>query len=270
MRPARTGHRLEAQLVRGISALTRSVPRVKGLGIPLGWISRLFAWDIVINARIYGNLLTLNPKHIYERNLLFVPQYHDRAERAFMRRILRGGDYVVDVGANIGTYALQFARLVGPSGKVTAIEAVPKTYQRLRSHIAMNGFHNVRAHQFGVAAEEGLLPIHLDPVNHGANSFMPIDGAQTIDVRCVPLSKLVDADRRPRFLKIDVEGFEYPVLKRYFDDTAPHLRPHYIMLEDWAAQRVGDSVALCLTNGYRELERHGANVMLEDASGSHM
>jgi len=81
-------------------------------------------------------------------------------------------------------------------------------------------------------------------------------------VACARLSELVER-RKPRLLKIDVEGFEYRVLKRYFQDGAPEREwPEYILLEDLPDLREGESVRLCEENGYSVLHRWEFNVAL--------
>jgi FkbM family methyltransferase len=212
--------------------------------------------------------MILNPSIEYERNLLFVAQYHERAERRFIRRVLRPGDYVIDVGANIGVFTLFFRRIVGACGKVTAIEPEPTNYRKLVVNCAINdgGIGVITTHNVGVAAEPRTFTLHLDPSNPGAHSILPVDGSvKAIEIRCVPLATLIDWERRPRLLKIDIEGFEYPVLEGYFADMPRELRPDFIMLEDWPNRRAADSTGLCLANGYRQLERHNANVMLQRA-----
>ena len=85
----------------------------------------------------------------------------DPASRAgderFLRRYLRSGDAVVDVGANVGTLTLTAAALVGASGTVWAIEAHPQTFRFLRENVALNGFTNVIAVQAAAAEERGTL-----------------------------------------------------------------------------------------------------------------
>jgi FkbM family methyltransferase len=63
---------------------------------------------------------------------------------AFLRAHLRDGGVFVDVGANVGTYALPLARDAGASGKVIAIEPHPLTHARLAFNHAASGFAQVK------------------------------------------------------------------------------------------------------------------------------
>ena len=60
---------------------------------------------------------------------------------AYMLRSLLPGDTLVDVGANTGYFALLGAALVGSTGRVVAVEACPRTHERLLANLALNPAH---------------------------------------------------------------------------------------------------------------------------------
>ena len=78
-------------------------------------------------------------------------------ETALFGQFCRQGHYVVDVGANIGTHTLAFARLVGRAGRVFAFEAQRMVAQVLVANVALNSLTNVHAYHLGVGAEDGAL-----------------------------------------------------------------------------------------------------------------
>src|SRR5262249_4813469 len=78
-----------------------------------------------------------------ERGALFNPDYNIE-ELAFLRAHLLAGGVFVDVGANVGTYALALARDVGASGTVIAVEPHPVTHARLAFNSAASAFGQVR------------------------------------------------------------------------------------------------------------------------------
>lgn len=228
-----------------ISATARALPRVKGLGIPLEQLSKLFSdWDVEIVARVNGSLMRLSPANGMERHRLFTPKYHDRHEHAFMRQILRPGDVVVDVGANMGSYTLLAAQLVGPQGKVVAIEADPVNAARLRENVRLNDYRNVSIEEVGVSGKFETLTLHLHDDNLGAHSFAVDHGQGGRSINCVPLAALAD---KCRLMKIDIEGYELKVLKPYLD--LGH-RPEFILIEHSHV----DPTPLLEGSGYR-LER---------------
>ena len=133
----------------------------------------------------------------------------ENQEIAFVLRHLRPGDAFVDVGANIGVYALQAARAVGPDGHVYCIEPRPDTYGMLVRSIEDNGFAG-RCTAFNVALgaqeRQGDLNAGHDVLNPGSTFISERDGGP---VRVCPLDSLPIGDDRPvRVLKMDIEGFE--------------------------------------------------------------
>lgn len=78
-----------------------------------------------------------------------------------VKRELKEGQVVVDIGANIGYYALLEARIVGTSGKVYAIEPVPGNVEILKKNIELNGYSNVEVHQLAIGGEKGLARLYV-------------------------------------------------------------------------------------------------------------
>jgi FkbM family methyltransferase len=256
-----------SKTILAAKAITSTPPRLKGLGVVLGLVAGMFRrWDVDVEARVFGNRMILNASDYLGNLVLFTPNYYDRKERALIRRLVQKGDYVIDVGANIGIYTLILARLVSPSGGVTAIEAERENADRLRRNLALNTISWVTVRQVGVSDKDEELQLWLDgESNAGAHTFLKIDsGAVTKvqNVRCLPLSQLVEPNREPSFMKIDIEGFEFRALKQFFDDVAKQYWPRTIMLEDVPYLREGDAVALAADHGYRTLARFDFNVFL--------
>lgn len=253
-----------------VSRIIAPLPRIKGLGIPLSKIARLFSSsDVVLTRTVFGSKMKLRANDLIGNMLLFTPNYYDRKERNFVSDHVRPGDYVVDVGANIGVYTLMLAKLTGERGSVTAIEAEPLNASRLRENLALNSVQNVDIQNFGVSDKKEKLTLMLNLTgNAGGHSFYSQnngDELRTIDIQCYPLLDLLLSDRRPKFMKLDIEGFEYRVLKTYFSSARNELLPEFIMLEDDPDRRESDAVALCLENRYEVINRFDNNVMLKNA-----
>ena len=136
-----------------------------------------------------------------------LPEYDDML---FTARLLKEGDLVIDVGANIGLYSLLAASRVG-AGTVIALEPHPVAAVRLRKNVALNGLGNVEVLAEAAGAEPGTaqLTSDLDTVNHIVS-----DGtmAGTISVPVRTLDSLVGPEERVALVKIDAEGFESEVL----------------------------------------------------------
>jgi len=131
----------------------------------------------------------------------------------FLLDYLRAGDVFVDVGANVGVYALLGSAVAGVD--VWAFEPSSETSESIRSNVALNGLgntiHVVQA-AVGAASGDAMLSVGLASVNHVVGS------AETIDAEVVPLVTLDDylpgaGKAAMHALKIDVEGAELAVLE---------------------------------------------------------
>lgn len=127
--------------------------------------------------------------------------------------LLRPGDCMVDVGANVGFMSLLASRLVGPTGAVFAFEASPTTYARLT---ALRSPHdNLTCQNCAVSDRDGELEFSLGPQDHtGIASLRELEaGAGRVRVKAIALDSMLERLPRTSLVKIDVEGAEFLVLK---------------------------------------------------------
>lgn len=92
-------------------------------------------------------------------------------ETELLKKLLKRGMAVVNVGANIGYYTLITANYVGPNGKVYAFEPEPKNYELLVRNIEENGYKNVLPIQAAVSNKKGAQKLFLDKSNLGNPSL---------------------------------------------------------------------------------------------------
>ena len=76
-------------------------------------------------------------------------------EIKFLRKILRSGEKIIDIGANYGTYTLTMARAVGEGGAWWAFEPASSTAQCLRASIEANGLGHVVLEQCALSSAPG-------------------------------------------------------------------------------------------------------------------
>jgi FkbM family methyltransferase len=132
-------------------------------------------------------------------------------DMAFVLHLLRPGDLMGDVGANVGAYTVLAAKNVGAN--VISIEPVPSTFQHLKNNIELNKISDLTTLiNCGAAAQKGELEFTqgLDAVNHVAVS----KEKSPYNIVKVMTRTLDDIfrDKKPLLLKIDVEGFEHEVI----------------------------------------------------------
>src|SRR5262245_52967922 len=141
-----------------------------------------------------------------------------------MTKVLKRGDRFIDGGANVGFFSLYAAKLVGPTGRVLAVEPEKRNIERLERNIAVNELDNIeiveRALCSGQFAEMNL---HLSEDN-GTHSVMGIPDRATGQDAVVTVTKLdtLLIGLPVRLIKLDVEGAEVAALK----SGATYVRPH--------------------------------------------
>ena len=172
----------------------------------------------------------------------------------------------VDVGANVGTYALVLARHIGASGKVIAIEPHPVTHARLAFNRAASGFTQVDLVAAAAGPSDGELMIETDGGNLGASHVVSGDRpGNALKVPSLRLQRILGeagADRVDA-LKIDVEGFEDRVLTGFFKDAPQSLWPRAVVIEHLSRNEwLEDCIADMRARGYAETGRTRSNTML--------
>lgn len=200
-----------------------------------------------------------------ERGALFNPDYNIE-ELDFLRAHTPAGGVFVDVGANVGTYAMVLARHVGAAGKVIAIEPHPITHARLAFNKAASGFSQVGLVAAAAGPADGELMIETDGDNLGASHIVSGQGSgKAIKVPSLRLQRILDEAGVTHVdaLKIDVEGFEDRVLTGFFAAAPQSLWPRAVVIEhlsrnEWLADCIADMRA----RGFAETGKTRSNTLL--------
>ena len=135
----------------------------------------------------------------------------------FMASRIKPGMHVVDAGANHGYYTVLFADLVGPAGRVLAIEPNPPTAKLLRQTVGVNGFDSrVDVIEKALTAADDETLVFFAPGQEPKNArVMNADYAglpEMVTVTGAKLDTLLADWPRVDFMKVDVEGAEEPML----------------------------------------------------------
>jgi len=208
--------------------------------------------------------MILDPKECVDGNLLFHPHLYDRDEIGFLREKLHEGDNFLDVGANIGFYSLAVSDLVGKKGKVISIEADPTNYDKLMINIKLNGKLNIKAVNMGVSDKIETLMLGICTIGNRGGNFFLRAGDEKVEVACCPLLDIVSAEKLQNIkaMKIDIEGYEYRVLSKFFLEAPATLHPELIIIEhipDLDKAAGGNCIKLLIDYGYIVLKKYGDN-----------
>ena len=135
---------------------------------------------------------------------------HEAALEKAMQAIIRPGDVIWDVGANVGYFSTRFAQWTGPQGSVYAFEPAPDIATRLK--VATAPFGNIRIVQQGLSDTEGTASFLRD----GATSRIAVPGDwkadETIKITTGDLLIASGTVTAPDVIKMGIEGHELEAL----------------------------------------------------------
>jgi len=152
-----------------------------------------------------------------EWHVLLGQDVAEAAAAEALTKLVKPGQTIIDVGANIGYFSLTAAVLVGDSGRVIAFEPHPVAAGRLRQNVALNDLSNVEIVEAAVAHTPGSLRLFLGEDSEGSSLYdLGLEPNLAVaDVRALTLDDYVVAERigKVDLLKIDAEGAEVNVLR---------------------------------------------------------
>lgn len=182
----------------------------------------------------FGASIRCNATDLIQTMILHFGAWEPNISRT-IERILKPGDTFLDIGENIGYHTLLGSRLVGPAGRVIAIEASPRIFDVLARHLAENGAANVDPINVAVSDRAGTLTLYDGGAfNLGSATTLPSRGLPAIGtVQALPLDQILSpADRsRIRLIKMDVEGAEPQILRQILADLGSFPRDMDLIVE---------------------------------------
>lgn len=254
-------------------AMTRAMPdnwAGKRLAFALRNLAMRALGGRPVDVEMFGAKLRLHPYHnVCEKRVLFTPQYFDPKERELLGRAIHDRFVFVDVGANVGAYALFVAAKAGPGARILAVEPQPRIFDRLTANIRFNPFGSVKAVDYALADKSGEVTLFLDPVNEGESSVKYMSHGNGSGIR-VPATTLHELLAEHGFshvdaVKVDVGGAEDLILEPFLRSAPDSLLPRLVMLEAGDGRWQVDLPSLLHEKGYRQLMRTKLNAVYERA-----
>jgi FkbM family methyltransferase len=240
---------------------------------------RLVGLGSIADVTRHGVRWRLDLREGIDFSIYLLGSFEPRTVRTYAG-LVKSGDIVLDIGANIGAHTLVLARLVGPAGRVIAFEPTAFAFNKLGGNVALNPDLAPRISPFQsmlVAERSGGVPPTLFSswplsAEHGLHAkhkgrSMTTDGASavTLDdaVRALDL-QAVD------FIKIDVDGHELPVLRggqatidRFCPAILIELAPHVHEEEGYSFDEL---ITFFDERGYRFFNANGGKDVPVDAT----
>jgi FkbM family methyltransferase len=175
------------------------------------------------------------------------PEFH---EIQFVRRMLKPGDLVLDVGANVGHISLLVSDIAGAEN-IFAFEPTPISFRRLTENWKLNHWPTSNLYQIAVGRSAGTVCIPDTTSPETKNAIHSAAGAMvTVEVPLVSLDQLRTQwrGRRIGLLKIDVEGYEKEVFAGA-QELLREERPRLLMFESLGGQ-IDESVEMVLRQSH--------------------
>jgi FkbM family methyltransferase len=160
-----------------------------------------FKWS---GGSLYWDTPLIRVKSVSDRNMgLFLTNYKPQF-----------GDTIFDIGAGAGTEIGHFSKMVGPSGRVFAVEADPSATRRLKKQVSLLKNKNVEILELAVGNKEGIVQLHIAEEGGIENSIKSVVGSSYVEVICKRLDQIIEQLEIDKisYMKINIEGAEYDAL----------------------------------------------------------
>jgi FkbM family methyltransferase len=139
----------------------------------------------------------------------------DEPEYQILPRLITPGDWVIDIGANVGHYAKRFSELVGEHGRVIAFEPVPVTFSLLSANAQLFAHPNVTLINAAVSDRLDAVGMSIPQFSTGLTNYyqahLSFATDSALSVLTIPLDQLC-IHQHIALVKIDAEGHESSVL----------------------------------------------------------
>ncbi len=211
--------KLKNILYSGFQKVTRrlwgtGIGKIPGLYALHGWLFRILQPSERV-IEVQGSKMYVNPDKLpasYQKTFqsYMVSGVWEELTTDIFKKVVKAGDIIVDMGANIGYFTLLAARLTGKDGKVYAFEPEPHNFALLSRNIELNGYDNVVAMQKAVSDKNGKIKLFVNKNDTGAHSlYQPENAGESIEIEAVTMDDFFkDKNRHVDVIKMDIEGAE--------------------------------------------------------------
>ncbi|GHV10114.1 hypothetical protein FACS1894162_2670 [Bacteroidia bacterium] len=166
-------------------------------------------------------LKILQRGYLFAYKMNFLKRNPNYEYHYFVKKLIKKGDVVIDIGTNLGYYSLLFAKWVGVSGKVLSVEPI-KIYNKIFNEKAKK-YGNIVLYPYALGLEEKTIELVTSPRTEYLSTGLPhvYDSAKDgkmedhefrFDAQMKIPSRLFSDLDRIDYIKCDIEGFEYIVL----------------------------------------------------------
>ncbi len=164
-----------------------------------------------------GNFLYKNAFGLYKPMYTYFKNKQDDNEISLLRKYIKKGDTVIDIGANIGYYAAILSNCVGENGQVHCFEPDVSNFTHLEK--ATKAYKNIIINNKAVGPKTEKLKIYTSKeLNVDHRTYEPEDYDKVIEIDAVSIdnyfsgTELVEVQKID-FIKMDIQGFEMQAIQ---------------------------------------------------------
>lgn len=187
-----------------------------------GFFARFLRPGLETHERLFGKyrfVMNLSAGRL-QRIFFLKPDCYEMETQEALRKLIKPGMTVLDIGANTGYFSLLMADLVGPSGSVYCFEPFPGNFELLKTNVQSNGLAQVHIFLLALSDRCGSAVLSVNPINDGGHSLGDLTHNPDLagydqdklmeNVQTETLDSFLHQQKIPRVdvVKIDVEGAE--------------------------------------------------------------
>lgn len=166
-----------------------------------------------------GNFLYKNCFPLYKITYKAFKEKQDAFEISLMKKYIKKGDTVLDIGANIGFYAEILSGIVGTNGKVHCFEPDTTNFKHLQDRCKK--LSNVSINNKAVSEKTETIKIYTSKqLNVDHRTYKPDEYDQEIEIEAIAIDEYLGSpfnsaqdDKKINFIKMDIQGFEMSAAK---------------------------------------------------------
>jgi FkbM family methyltransferase len=165
---------------------------------------------------INGYKMSVMPNDEGISTSLLMFKTHEPLTTQLISKILKKGMYCIDIGSNIGYYALLENKIVGNEGRIVSIEPSPTNFKLLKENILLQNSSNMEAYNFAAGNKKGTVKFMIDTKSNWCKVVDDDEVSDNvIDIESNTLDNFLEklSIRQIDFLRMDVEGFEANIIE---------------------------------------------------------
>jgi FkbM family methyltransferase len=162
----------------------------------------------------FGDFLYKNCFPLYKTMYRVFKNKQDAEEIALLKKLIKPGDKIADIGANIGFYATLLSEFTGTNGNVYCFEPDSTNFGYLKKATANKS--NITIFNMAVSDSDSVLKVYKSKLLNVDHRTYPVNNYDSIEeVKATSIDKLI-SDKTilaPNIIKIDIQGYELVAFK---------------------------------------------------------